>query len=122
MASFLIVDDIAIMRFTIKKHLLSLGHKVVAEAANGYEAIKYYKLYKPDIVTMDITMPGENNIKNGIEALVEIKKIDTDAKVIMITSHGEEKLVIEAITKGAKGYILKPITEEKIANVLKSVI
>ena len=122
MASFLIVDDIAIMRFTIKKHLLSLGHKVVAEAANGYEAIKYYKLYKPDIVTMDITMPGENNIKNGIEALVEIKKIDTDAKVIMITSHGEEKLVIEAITKGAKGYILKPITEEKIANVLKSVV
>ena len=119
MANVLVVDDVSIMRFTIKKHLTSLGHKVVAEAANGHEAIKQYEAHSPDVVTMDITMPAENGIKNGIEALVGIKKIDMDAKVIMVTSHGEEKLVMEAITKGAKGYILKPITEEKLGDAMK---
>ena len=119
MANVLVVDDVSIMRFTIKKHLTSLGHKVIAEASNGFEAINQYETHNPDIVTMDITMPAENGIKNGIEALVGIKKIDRDAKVIMVTSHGEERLVMEAITKGAKGYILKPITEEKLSDALK---
>ena len=114
MANILVVDDIKIMRFTIKIILEELGHKVIAEAENGYDAIEKYKMFKPDIVTMDITMPTKNNIADGIEAFLEIKQIDKDANVVMLTSHGENKLVMKAISKGAKGYILKPITKEKV--------
>lgn len=117
MANIMIVDDVSIMRFTIKNHLQRLGHNIVAEAANGDEAIRLYSLFKPDIVTMDITMPAVNGVRSGIEALEKIREIDKNAKVIMITSHGEEKLVMEAVTKGAKGYVLKPITEEKLKTV-----
>ncbi len=101
-----------------KKQLEKLGHTVVAEAENGFESIAAYKKHKPDAVTMDITMPEVNGIGNGISALEEIKKIDPDAKVIMITSHGEQKLVIEAISKGSKGYVLKPVTQVKLEDVL----
>ena len=117
----MVVDDISIMRFTIKDRLQKIGHEVVAEASNGYSAIEQYKIYKPDLVTMDITMPAEQGVKNGIEALVEIRKIDSNAKIIMVTSHGEEKLVIEAISKGAKGYILKPVNEEKLKSVFDKI-
>lgn len=122
MAKFLVVDDIAIMRHIIKGHLEKLGHTVVAEAGDGDRALQQYKVFKPDVVTMDITMPAENGVKNGIEALRLIKDFDSEAKVIMVTSHGEEKLVIEALTLGAKGYILKPVNEEKIKNVLVKVV
>ena len=122
MANILVVDDAKVMRLTIKKHLENLGYKVVGEAENGFEAIEKYKLLEPDIVTMDITMPGLNDIRNGIDALVEIIKIDKKAKIIMLTSHGEQKLVIDAISKGSKGYILKPITSEKLSNVLQKII
>ena len=122
MANILVVDDIKIMRFTIKTILEELGHKVIAEAENGYDAIEKYKMFKPDIVTMDITMPSKNNIIDGIEAFLEIKKIDKDANVVMLTSHGENKLVMKAISKGAKGYILKPITKEKVKTSLEKII
>jgi len=118
MAKILVVDDTKIMRTTITRQLEELGHKVVGEAQNGYESVEQYKKLKPDAVTMDITMPKLNNIGNGIDALCEIKKIDPDALVIMLTSHGEQKLVIDAITKGSKGYILKPVTKNKLADVL----
>ena len=118
----MIVDDVSIMRFTIKGHLQRLGHNIVAEAANGDEAIKMYTTSKPEIVTMDITMPAVNGIRNGIEALEKIREVDKNAKVIMITSHGEEKLVMEAVTKGAKGYVIKPIAEEKLKLAIAKVI
>lgn len=121
MANMLVVDDTKIMRTTISRQLEELGHKVVAEAQNGFEAIEQYKKFKPDVVTMDITMPEINNIGNGIDALSEIRKVDPEAVVIMLTSHGEQKLVIEAITKGSKGYILKPVTKAKLADVLNKV-
>ena len=118
MANILVVDDANVMIVTIKRQLEKLGHTVVAEAQNGYEAIEKYKKSKPDAVTMDISMPEVNGIGNGIDALVKIKEIDPDAKVIMLTSHGEQKLVIEAISKGSKGYLLKPVTQDKLADVL----
>lgn len=118
MAKVMIVDDAKIIRITIKKQLEQLGHEVVASIENGYEAILEYEKCKPDLVTMDITMPVVNGIKNGIDALTQIMKIDPEAKVIMITSHGEQRLVMEAISKGSKGYILKPITKDKLENLL----
>jgi len=114
MARILIVEDTSIMRYTIKTILEDLDHEVVAQANNGYDAIEKYRMFKPDIVTMDITMPSKNGIENGIEALVKIREINKDANVIMLTSHGETTFVMKAVTKGAKGYILKPITKDKV--------
>lgn len=121
MANVIVVDDAKVMRISIIKQLEKLGHTIVAEASNGYEAIEMYKEHNPDFVTMDISMPNVNGIANGIDALVKIKEFDSNATVIMVTSHGEEKLVIEAISKGSKGYILKPITQDKLSNILKKI-
>ena len=110
MLNIMIVDDSTIIRKALKIKLEEMGHTIVADAKSGKEAVALYSEHLPDLVTMDITMP----IMNGIEALKLIKKKYRDARVIMVTSHGEEKLVMEAISSGAKGYILKPITKEKL--------
>ncbi len=110
MLNIMVVDDSLIIRKTLSTELEKMGHTVVAQAKSGKEAIELYDKFMPDLVTMDITMP----IMSGIEALKEIKKSYKDSKIIMVTSHGEEKLVMDAITSGAKGYILKPITQDKL--------
>jgi len=117
MLNIMVVDDSSIIRKTFSIELEKMGHNVVAKAKDGKEAITLYKEHIPDLVTMDITMP----IKNGIESLKEIKKLFKDAKVIMVTSHGEEKLVMEAIMAGAKGYILKPISKDKIETAINKI-
>lgn len=110
MLNILVVDDSLIIRKTLSTLLEKMGHKVVGKAKTGQEAIYLYGQTMPDLVTMDITMP----VMSGIEALKEIKIKYPDAKIIMVTSHGEEKLVMEAITSGAKGYVLKPLDEDKL--------
>lgn len=110
MANVLVVDDSRVMRSNLKIKLEKLGHNVVAQANNGYEGIEEYKKCNPDFVTMDITMPSVNKINDGIDAVEKIKEYDKNAKVIMITSHGEEEKILKAIEKGAKNYILKPIS------------
>ncbi len=117
MLNVLVVDDSLIIRRNLKKMLIEMGCNVVAEASNGQEAVVLYAKHSPDVVTMDITMP----IMTGIESLKKIKRNHSDAKVIMITSHGQEELVMEAISSGAKGYILKPITMDKLLKVFKKV-
>ena len=119
MANILIVDDAKIIRISIKKHIEKLGHTVIATASNGNEALEKYKEFLPDLVLMDISMPVKNGIENGIDALCEIMKVNAQAKVVMVTSHGEQRLVMEAISKGSKGYILKPVTKEKFENIIK---
>lgn len=117
MLNIMVVDDSFIIRKILTTELEKMGHTVVVQAKNGKDAIELYEQYIPDLVTMDITMP----IKNGIESLKQIKKQYKDAKVIMITSHGEEKLVMDAISNGAIGYILKPITQEKIQSIINKI-
>ena len=119
MANILVVDDAKIIRISIKKHIENLGHSVVATASNGEEALEKYKEFTPDLVLMDISMPEINGIKNGIDALCEIMKVNDQAKVVMVTSHGEQRLVMESISKGSKGYILKPVTKEKFENIIE---
>lgn len=93
MLNILVVDDSLIMRRNITKMIESLGHRVVGEAKDGLEAMALYAKQKPDLVTMDITMPE----MDGITAVKELKKIDKNAKIIMVTSHGQEEMVIHAI-------------------------
>ena len=118
MGKVLVVDDAKIMRANIKKMLTSLGHVIVAEAENGFDAIEKYNVFKPDFVTMDITMPEKNNIHDGIDAVTGIRIDNPDAKIIMVTSHGEQDKVIRAVQAGALNYILKPIKIDKLEEVL----
>ncbi|MEA2018382.1 MAG: response regulator [Campylobacterota bacterium] len=122
MAKILVVDDAKIMRANIKKMLMSLGHTITGEGGTGYEGIEAYKLFKPDIVTMDITMPPDNQINDGIDAVKGILAYDPDAKIVMVTSHGEQDKVIKAIKAGAKNYVLKPLKVDKLEEVINKLL
>lgn len=110
----LIVDDSLIMRVNLVRSLEGLGHTIVAESTDGKSSILAYKKYKPDLVTMDITMPD----MDGITAVQKIKEFDCEANIIMVTSHGQEAMVMNALKAGAKGYILKPVSPEKLREAI----
>jgi len=110
MLKVLIVDDSLIMRRNIKKYLTSLGHNIIGEAKNANEALEFCKENKPNLITMDISMPG----MNGLEAISKIKEINQYFSIIMITSYGNNAIVKEALQEGAQGYILKPVTADKL--------
>lgn len=118
MATILIVDDSILMRRNLRLLLTEAGHKVVAEASNGMEAYKEYAKHQPDLVTMDITMP----VMSGLDALKKIIATYPDAKIIMISALDQKNMVFEAIQYGAKHYILKPITMEKILETISHVL
>lgn len=114
MAKIIVVDDAAFMRLNLKQIMVGLGHEVIAEAENGKEAIEKYQASKPDLMFMDITMPE----MDGIEAVKKIKEIDPEAKIIMCSAMGQKKIVINAITAGAKDFIVKPFKKDKIAEAI----
>ncbi|WP_100404945.1 response regulator [Bacillus solitudinis] len=118
MASVLIVDDAAFMRMMIKDILSKNGFEIAGEAANGAEAIEKFKEVKPDLVTMDITMPE----MDGIQALKEIRQIDGGAKVIMCSAMGQQSMVIDAIQSGAKDFIVKPFQADRVLEAIKKVL
>ncbi len=114
----LIVDDAAFMRMMIKDILSKNGYEVVGEANDGAQAIERYKELKPDLVTMDITMPE----MDGILALKEIKKFDGNAKVIMCSAMGQQAMVIDAIQAGAKDFIVKPFQADRVIEAIKKTL
>jgi two-component system chemotaxis response regulator CheY len=114
----LIVDDAQFTRNMLKNIMQKIGNvEICGEAANGIEAIKQYKKLKPDLVTMDLVMPE----KGGIEAIEEIKNIDSNATIIVISALGQEALVLEAAKKGAKDFITKPFKQEQIFEVMNRI-
>jgi len=117
MLKVLVVDDSMIIRRQITNIFVEMGHEVIAEAKDGKSAISIYRDKKPDFVTMDITMPD----MDGIETVTKIKSKDKSAKILMVTSHGQEKMVIQSIKAGAKGYILKPVTVQKMQEALNKI-
>lgn len=117
MNKVLIVDDAAFMRLAIRRILENNGFDVVGEAENGLEGVLKYKELKPDIVTMDITMPE----LSGIEALKLIMEVDPNAKIVMLSAMGQEKMVMEAIMCGAKSFIVKPFKDEHLVASLKKI-
>lgn len=110
----MIVDDAAFMRMMIKDILTKNGYEVVAEAADGVQAIEKYKELQPDLVTMDITMPE----MDGIAALKAIKEINANAKVIMCSAMGQQAMVIDAIQAGAKDFIVKPFQADRVLEAI----
>lgn len=117
MKKVLIVDDAAFMRMSIKTILEKNGFEIAGEAENGQDGVLKYMELNPDIVTLDITMPE----MDGLTALKEIKKIDSNAKVIIVSAMGQEGYVREAVMCGAKSFIVKPFTEEHVLKVLSSI-
>ena len=118
MAKILIVDDSKTSRRFLRNMLEEAGHQIVGEAVNGQEGIDKYKQLKPDLVTMDITMP----VLDGIEAVGEIMEYDADAKVIMVTVGGHISNVVEVLKRGAADFIQKPFECEVILKVVEKVL
>ena len=111
----LIVDDAAFMRSMIAEILeKSGGYTVVGHAASGSEALERYRDLRPDLVTMDIIMPE----MDGIDATRAIMQEDPDAVIVMCSALGQEALVIESLAAGARDFIVKPFTAEKVLQVV----
>ncbi|GMX65592.1 MULTISPECIES: response regulator [Paenibacillus] len=115
MKKILIVDDSLFMRMILRNVIQELGYETVAEASNGLEALTLYSELKPDLVTLDITMPE----MDGITALEEIKNMDPDAKVIMVSAMGQQALLIRAVSMGASDFIVKPFSKDRVREALK---
>ena len=113
----LITDDTAFMRMTLRNVIEKNGYTVVGEAADGEQAVALYKELKPDMVTMDITMPK----MDGITAIKEIMKVDPQAKIIVCSAMGQKPMVIEALSAGAKDFLVKPFDAERVVESLRKI-
>jgi two-component system chemotaxis response regulator CheY len=116
--TILIVDDAAFMRMMIKNIVTKNGYEVVGEAENGHVALELYKQKKPDLVTMDITMPE----MSGIEGVKAIRSYDPNANIIMCSAMGQQSMVMEAIQAGAKDFIVKPFQQDRILQAIERVL
>ena len=117
MLKVLIVDDSILMLNNIRAYMESLGHNVIAEATNGQEAIDLCKLHKPDLITMDITMP----VLDGLSAIEKIKSFDKKVNIIVLTSHSQEEIIMKSLKAGAKGYILKPVNRNNLEEAIHNI-
>ena len=110
MARVLVVDDAAFMRKMVTDALSNGGHEIVGEAGNGVEALAQYQDLKPDVMTLDITMPE----KDGLAALKDIIAVDPGAKVVMCSALGQESKVLKSIKLGAKDFVVKPFQPDRV--------
>jgi len=119
MVKILVTDDSEFMRNLIKKTLIQAGYKDIIQASDSEEAIKKYESEKPDLVLLDMVMTKETG---GLEALEAIKKINKNAKIIMVTVMDQEELNSKAKQLGALDYVAKPINEQQLIDAVKSVL
>ncbi len=113
-ANVMIVDDAAFMRMMLKDILSKNGFTVIGEAENGAVAVEKYMELQPDLTIMDITMPE----MDGLQAVKEIRKRDSKARVIMCSAMGQQSMVIEAIQSGAKDFVVKPFQAERVVEAV----
>ncbi|EON72672.1 chemotaxis protein [Lysinibacillus sphaericus OT4b.31] len=118
MPTVLVVDDTLFMRVAISNMFSEWGYEVVGKAVNGKEAVAMYRELQPDLVTMDVTMP----VMTGIAAVKKIIPEFPNAKIVMITALGQQKLIVEAIESGAKDFITKPFEPEKLKAVADQLV
>lgn len=110
----MIVDDAMFMRHLIRKTLAEEGYHSIIEAADGETALLLFRQENPDLTILDITMPGIS----GLEVLEEMKRENPEAKVIMCSAVGQESLIVEAISKGAADFIVKPFKDEEFKKII----
>jgi two-component system, chemotaxis family, chemotaxis protein CheY len=118
MSTVLIADDAAFMRMMIKNILTGAGYDIVGEAENGAVAVAKYQELKPDLTTMDITMPE----MDGVAALRRIREADPAARVVMCSAMGQQTMVIESIQAGARDFIVKPFQPERVLEAVKKAL
>lgn len=114
----LITDDALFMRVTLKNILTKNGFEVVGEATNGLESVELYNSLKPDLVTMDITMPT----MDGLTALKAIRSADPNARVVMASAMGQQSMIMEALESGAKEFLIKPFLADKVVDAINRVL
>ena len=114
----LVVDDANFMRMVVKDTLMPSGFEIVGEATNGVEAVSKYNELKPDLVTMDITM----KVKDGLEAAREIIAADPNARIVMVTALGQEKMLLDAIALGVRDFVVKPFTKQRIISAVEKAL
>lgn len=114
----LIVDDAMFMRKTLRAILEQAGYEVVGEAANGAELLKIYPALRPDLVTLDITMPE----MDGLSAIKALCLAYPDARVIMVSAMGQKEMVLGAIRSGAKDFLVKPFEAERVQETVRKVV
>lgn len=117
----LIIDDALFMRNLIKDVLTKAGLEVCGETVNALEGVEKYKELKPDLVTLDIVMPHMEEM-DGVTAVKEIISFDAEAKIVIVSALGEKKLIEQALEYGAKDFIVKPFTPQKLLAVVKNVL
>ncbi|MCX7923216.1 MAG: response regulator [Clostridia bacterium] len=117
--TFVVVDDAVFMRTLIKKMIEEVEtYKVIGEGSNGYEAIEQAKKHKPDVMTLDITMPD----MDGIKAVEEIVKVSPNTRIIMVSAMGQQSMVIEAIKLGARDFVIKPFEKSRVLQAIQNVM
>jgi two-component system chemotaxis response regulator CheY len=114
----LIVDDASFMRMMIKEILVKNSYEVAGEASDGIIAVEKFQEIKPDAVILDITMPN----MDGLQTLIELRKLNPNVKVIMCSAMGQESMVIEAIKSGASDFIVKPFQADRILKAIQRVL
>jgi two-component system chemotaxis response regulator CheY len=118
MAKILMVDDSRTSRKILRGILEVNGHEVIGEAVNGLDGVEKFKELRPDITTMDITMPE----MDGLEALKQIVNIDKNAKVVMVTAAGQKSKMVDAIKYGAAEFLAKPFDGAQIIEIIERVL
>ena len=118
MANIMIVDDSRTMRKMLAGAFKEAGHEIVGDAGNGEEALKLLETVKPDLITLDITMP----VMDGLEALEKIKSSYPDIKVVMVSAAGQKEKVMEALKKGASDFLQKPFETESVIKVIANIL
>lgn len=118
MAKILIVDDSRTSRKMLRNILESNGHEIVDEAVNGQDGVQKFQALRPDVITLDITMP----IVDGVEALKMIKALDSNSKVIMVTAAGQKNKMIDCIKAGANEFLTKPFDQQEILDVIAKMV
>lgn len=114
----LVVDDANFMRMIVKDTLAPQGFEICGEASNGNEAVQQYADLKPDLVTMDITMRE----KDGVEAAREILARDPNARIVMVTALGQEKMLLDCMRIGVKDFVVKPFEPKRIISAVEKAL
>ncbi len=114
----LIVDDSNVIRNRIGRHSSLMNFEVVATAINGLDAVEQYRKFKPDLVTMDLTMPH----MDGLESIQAIMDIDPDANILVVSALSDKATGIRALKYGARGFICKPFTDTQLSKALEEMM
>lgn len=114
---FVVVDDAIFMRTLLKKMIEEeAGYIIVGEGSNGFEAIEQAKRNKPDVMTLDITMPD----MDGVKAIEKVLEYSPDTKIIMVSAMGQQSMVIDAIKLGARDFVIKPFEKSRILQAVRN--